>query len=72
MDRRTFMQTALTATAAAGSGMAQGGANAKRVDIDLRRNTQPFPHYWEECAGSDRTAVAFRAQWQQDLVRAGN
>jgi len=50
--------------------MAQGAANSKRVDIDLRRETQPFPHYWEECAGSDRTAVAFRAQWQQDLVRA--
>lgn len=70
MDRRSFIKTAATATVAAGSGMAQGGANSKRVDIDLRRDTQPFPHYWEECAGSDRTAVAFRAQWQQDLVRA--
>jgi xylan 1,4-beta-xylosidase len=70
VDRRSFIQTAVTATVAAGSGIAQGGAGSKRVDIDLRRDTRPFPHYWEECAGSDRTAVAFRAQWQQDLVRA--
>jgi xylan 1,4-beta-xylosidase len=70
MDRRHFIQAAVTATVAAGTGMAQGGPNAKRVDIDLRRNTEPFPHYWEECAGSDRTAVAFRGQWQQDPVRA--
>jgi xylan 1,4-beta-xylosidase len=70
MNRRSFIQTAVTATAAAGDGMAQGAADSKRVDIDLRRDTQPFPHYWEECAGSDRSAVAFRAQWQQDLVRA--
>ena len=70
MNRRSFIQTAAATAAAVRSGVAQGAANSQRVDIDLRRDALPFPHYWEECAGSDRTAVAFRAQWQQDLVRA--
>jgi xylan 1,4-beta-xylosidase len=70
VDRRTFIQTASVAALAVGSGVAQGTSNAKRIDIDLRSQPEPFPHYWEECAGSDRTAVAFRAQWQQDLIRA--
>lgn len=29
-----------------------------------------MPHYWENCAGSDRTVVGLREQWRQDLVRA--
>jgi xylan 1,4-beta-xylosidase len=33
-------------------------------------DTTPFPHYWEACVGSDRAAVAMRAQWQADLAEA--
>jgi xylan 1,4-beta-xylosidase len=40
------------------------------VAVDLDRTIGAFPHYWESVVGSDRTAVAFREQWQQDLVRA--
>jgi len=39
------------------------------IPIDPQATT-PFPHYWEACVGSDRAAVAMRAQWQQDLVLA--
>lgn len=70
IDRRTFMKSASMMALAAGTGPAQGATESKSVEIDLRRPTGDFPHYWEECAGSDRTAVAFRAQWQQDLARA--
>lgn len=40
------------------------------IGIDLRREVGPLPHYWEKCAGSDRTVVGLRAQWRQDLERA--
>jgi xylan 1,4-beta-xylosidase len=29
----------------------------------------PLRHYWEACAGSDRTVVGLRDQWRQDLLR---
>jgi len=70
MDRRTFIKTAVATAVAAGHAAAQGTAASKTVQIDLRRETGPFPHYWERAAGSDRSAVAFRSQWQQDLRRA--
>lgn len=40
--------------------------------LDLTRTDAPraFPHYWEACVGSDRAAVAMRAQWQDDLRAA--
>ena len=37
--------------------------------IDLQRMVGPLPHYWEKCAGSDRTVVGLRDQWRQDLMR---
>jgi xylan 1,4-beta-xylosidase len=53
----------------AGQAASQTNPVSKRVEIDLRGKTSPFPHYWEKTVGSDRTAVAFRSQWQQDLAR---
>jgi len=38
--------------------------------VDTRREQGALPHYWENCVGSDRLAVAFREQWLQDLTRA--
>jgi xylan 1,4-beta-xylosidase len=70
MDRRAFITTAVAGAIAAGRAAGQGISNTKTVQIDLGREAGPFPHYWEECTGSDRTAVAFRAQWQEDLLRA--
>ncbi len=40
------------------------------VSIDLSKSTGTLPHYWENCAGSDRTVVGLRQQWREDLVRA--
>jgi len=49
----------------------QAGKRVVSVDfaIDLQRKVGPLPHYWEMCAGSDRTVVGLRDQWRQDLLR---
>jgi xylan 1,4-beta-xylosidase len=39
------------------------------TSIDTTRTIGPLPHYWEKCAGSDRTVVGLREQWRQDLIR---
>jgi xylan 1,4-beta-xylosidase len=77
MDRRTFLAGAGMAVASSmtknlfGLPRAPEGTGAtKSVEIDLSRKTGPFPHYWENAVGSDRTAVGFREQWQQDLAQA--
>jgi hypothetical protein len=67
MDSRAFITAAVAGTIAAGRAAGQGISNTMTVQIDLGRETGPFPHYWKQCAGSDRTAVALRAQWQQVL-----
>ena len=50
----------------------QGDAEsaATTVSIDLGKSVGKLPHYWENCAGSDRTVVGLRQQWREDLVRA--
>jgi xylan 1,4-beta-xylosidase len=69
MNRRSFIQATAAASMAAGSAFAQGNSNTKSVDIDVRQGAGAFPHYWENTVGSDRTSVAFRSQWQDDLKR---
>jgi xylan 1,4-beta-xylosidase len=44
-------------------------AVSAEIAIDLQREAGPLPHYWETCAGSDRTVVGLRDQWRQDLLR---
>ena len=44
-------------------------ATSVQVAIDLQRGVGSLPHYWEKCAGSDRTVVGLRDQWRQDLLR---
>ena len=44
-------------------------AASAEVAIDLQREMGPLRHYWEACAGSDRTVVGLRDQWRQDLLR---
>ncbi len=76
LNRRDFL---------AGTGMAAAGAWASRLHametagpesspaaltVDLGKEAGSLPHFWEKCAGSDRTAVGLRAQWRQDLIRA--
>ena len=39
------------------------------ISVDTTRTAGPLPHYWEKCAGSDRTVVGLREQWRQDLIR---
>ncbi len=78
MDRREFLLTTGAGVAAAlssrifaedpGQGSMESGATA--VSIDLRKSVGTLPHYWENCAGSDRTVVGLRQQWREDLVRA--
>ena len=75
MDRRTFLTAtgAVLAGSTAGSifgNESAGHATAQAIDIELGKVTGPLPHFWEMCAGSDRTAVGLRDQWRQDLVRA--
>jgi len=69
MDRRSFIWAAATAATAAEVLVGQPAAHSTLVEIDLRLQAEPFPHYWEKAVGSDRTAVAFRSEWQQDLKR---
>jgi xylan 1,4-beta-xylosidase len=45
-------------------------SDAMPVSIDLGKNVGALPHFWESCAGSDRTVVGLRQQWREDLVRA--
>jgi xylan 1,4-beta-xylosidase len=39
------------------------------ISVDTTRTSGPLPHFWEKCAGSDRTVVGLREQWRQDLIR---
>ncbi len=76
INRRDFL---------AGTGMVMAGAMANRiqamqsaspqsdsvtVSVDLGKTAGSLPHFWEKCAGSDRTAVGLRDQWRKDLIRA--
>lgn len=78
MDRRTFLAAAGAGLAGSITGnlfadQAAGGsaaAAAPPIEIELGQVTGALPHFWENCAGSDRTAVGLREQWRQDLVRA--
>jgi len=78
MDRRRFL-------ASTGGGLAyslwpsilaetfgQGidKSDATPVSIDLEKSVGGLPHFWENCAGSDRTVVGLRQQWREDLIRA--
>ena len=78
MDRRKFL-----ASTAAGityslapslltTSLAQDNSksDATPVNIDLGKSVGALPHFWESCAGSDRTVVGLRQQWREDLVRA--
>ena len=44
-------------------------ADSTVLAIDLQHRVGSLPHYWETCAGSDRTIVGLRDQWRQDLLR---
>jgi xylan 1,4-beta-xylosidase len=78
MERREFLLSAsmgLTAslsraTLGAALGLTASGSNSVPVSIDLGKKTGALPHFWENCAGSDRTVVGLREQWRSDLVRA--
>ena len=73
MNRRTFLQSTMLAGASylapsalwAQPDSAQGGT-PKAIGIRTQAGT-PFPHVWEECAGSDRAVVGLREQWLKDL-----
>jgi xylan 1,4-beta-xylosidase len=73
-DRRRFLQA--TAIAGAYSLMppmvrAQSASvqGEQQRTIGIRADSgAPFPHVWEECAGSDRAVVGLREQWLTDLV----
>lgn len=73
MNRRTFLQSTMLAGASylvpsalwAQQELAQIGT-PKSIGIRTQAGT-PFPHVWEECAGSDRAVVGLREQWLKDL-----
>jgi xylan 1,4-beta-xylosidase len=67
INRREFL-TAAGASLAGLPALADADTG-NPVEVNLDRAAGPFPHYWEDTVGSDRTAVAFREQWQQDLAR---
>jgi xylan 1,4-beta-xylosidase len=75
MNRRTFLQSTMLAGASylapsalsAQPDSTQGGA-PKSIGIRTQAGT-PFPHVWEECAGSDRAVVGLREQWLKDLEK---
>ena len=78
MDRRKFLASAsagLAYTLSPGifaEALDQGipKSDAMPINIDLEKGAGALPHYWENCAGSDRTVVGLRQQWREDLVRA--
>ena len=78
MDRRKFLASAsagLAYTLSPGifaEAFDQGipKSDAMPINIDLEKVAGALPHYWENCAGSDRTVVGLRQQWREDLVRA--
>ncbi len=75
INRRQFVTT--SAAAIAGSLAAPrlfanetaDSSAAAPIAIDASRTAGAFPHFWEKCAGSDRTVVGLREQWRQDLIR---
>jgi xylan 1,4-beta-xylosidase len=76
MNRRAFVRsaaitgaTALSARNFTAFGMESPNPDATRVNINLDETAGPFPHVWEECAGSDRAVVGLRQQWLSDLER---
>jgi xylan 1,4-beta-xylosidase len=46
-----------------------GSGNEVSVEVDIGKTTGDFPHYWEQCAGSDRAVIGLREQWRKDLMR---
>jgi xylan 1,4-beta-xylosidase len=74
MNRRTFLAAAGLGLAGSMAGRMFAEESAQQaksvIDIDLGRNVGALPHFWEKCAGSDRTVVGLRDQWRQDLIRA--
>src|SRR5260370_18033369 len=36
---------------------------------DLSAKATPLPHFWEHTVGSERAAIALRADWQEQLRR---
>ncbi|HZV08589.1 MAG TPA: hypothetical protein VFF94_02490, partial [Novosphingobium sp.] len=68
LTRRALIGAAALAPLATQAAAATRPATA--ITLDPHAPTTPFPHYWEACVGSDRAAVAMRAQWQQDLALA--
>jgi len=73
MDRRTFLQaTTLAGLHAIAPGLrsaqqANSGPANHVISVRTRETKGALPHVWEECVGSDRAAVAMRAQWLSDL-----
>lgn len=78
MNRREFVALAGASAAARfclpafGQALPRGsgGAQEVSVEVDLGRTTGDLPHFWEQCAGSDRAVVGLREQWRKDLVRS--
>lgn len=73
VDRRSFLGTAALVPASM-SALVHGIAPMQpdstpgtRALTVSDRIAGPLPHYWEECAGSDRAVVGLRAQWLADL-----
>jgi xylan 1,4-beta-xylosidase len=73
INRRQFVTrsaAALTASVfAPTAGLLASPADTTTISVDTNRITNPLPHYWEKCAGSDRTVVGLREQWRSDLIR---
>lgn len=75
MNRRAFVRSIAKAAggpfiakALPGISQVSPGLNAKApVTIQVRTEATPFPHFWEECVGSDRAVVGLRQQWLDDL-----
>jgi xylan 1,4-beta-xylosidase len=73
MDRRLFLHAAtLTALECLAPRLVSYGqqtadSSEQIISVQTRTIKGPLPHVWEECFGSDRAAVAMRAQWLSDL-----
>ncbi|NTV91149.1 MAG: beta-xylosidase, partial [Clostridiales bacterium] len=37
--------------------------------VDMKGETSPFPHYWEQCVGSCHAYTALREDWRKQLKK---
>ena len=72
--KRTFLAWSLVACCALAASAQQPTpqslqATAETIQLDVRAQGQPFPHFWEQMFGSGRAILSLRESYRDDLRR---